>query len=392
MKEVLQQAQALQQELVELRRHFHRYPELSGQEFETAKFVAGYLSQLGVEQVRPIGKTGVTGLICGGLPGDVTALRADMDALPILEQNGCDYRSQNEGRMHACGHDAHITCLLGAAKLLVANRERLPGTVKLIFQPAEEISTGAMELIHAGILDNPKVDRILGLHVLPDVDAGKAYVFSGPFTSSMESFKITVKGKGGHGSAPQSAIDPIVTAAQLICALQTVVSRKAAPQNAALLTVGTIQSGTQFNIIPDEAVLTGCIRSLDPVTEQVLHQELIRVSQGVGLAAGAECVVETRKIAELLNNNPAMAADFVRVVRETAGEETVYLANKGVMFSEDFSYYANRIPGLMFGLGVRQPEKGADYPLHNNHFNLDEDVLSLGAGLFASYCLHRGNL
>lgn len=392
MKEILQQAQTLQQELVELRRHFHQHPELSGKEFETSDFVAGYLSQLGVEQVRRVGTTGVTGLIHGGLPGDVIALRADMDALPIEEQNSCCYCSKKQGTMHACGHDAHITCLLGAAKLLMANRDQLPGTVKLIFQPAEEISTGAMELIYAGILDNPKVDRILGLHVLPDVDAGKAYVFSGPFTSSMESFQITVKGKGGHGSSPQTAIDPIVTAAQLICALQTVVSRRAAPQSAALLTVGTVHSGTQFNIIPDEAVLTGCIRSLDPVTEQVLHQELIRVSQGVGMATGAECVVETRKIAELLNNSPAMAADFVRVVRETAGEDTVYLATKGVMFSEDFSYYANRIPGFMFGLGVRNPEKGAAYPLHNNHFNLDEDVLPLGAGLFASYCLHRGDL
>src|SRR6185312_10917550 len=270
------------EELVRYRRHIHAHPELSMEEFETAAFVERELAGCGFDEIRTgIGKTGILATLKGGRPGPVTLLRADMDALPVTEEGDAEYRSQRPGVMHACGHDAHVAILLSAARALAKRRDEIKGTLVFCFQPGEEGFAGNKLMIEDGALENPHVDRTFALHVYTGLEAGKVGIRDGAFFASSDRFEITLLGKGGHGAMPHSSVDPIVAAAQLVLLLQTIASREIAPKDPVVVTVGSIHSGTTFNVIPDRALLQGTVRALEPAVRDSMPERIERITEGL---------------------------------------------------------------------------------------------------------------
>ncbi len=374
----------LNHELVALRRDFHAHPEIGFQEFRTASVIEDYLQSLGLRTTRIAG-TGVVAVIQGQFEGPVFMLRADMDALPICEATDVDYCSCTEGVMHACGHDAHMAMLLVAAKILFENRERLQGTVKLVFQPNEEIN-GALDMIRAGVLENPKVDAAFGIHIWSQLPSGTVAVTPGPVMGGLDVFKLSIKGIGGHTGFPEEAIDPVIAAAHVIMAVQTVQTREISNLKPTTIMFGMIEGGTKSNIIPEEVNLEGSIRYLyhaGPESPNHPAQRFQRIVQGVCETHRCSCAINLVRENIPLINDPKIthvAEMAARKVLEPSGGITTMQT----IASEDFSEFSSRVPAAFIFLGCGDPDKKTDIPHHNPGFNIDEDVLPLGVELFIS--------
>ena len=363
------------------RRHLHQNPELAFEEHETARFVTERLEALGVEDIRTgVGKTGVTGLIRGGKGGGkVVMLRADMDALPIDEENDVDYKSTVGGKMHACGHDAHTAMLLGSARVLMGIRDQFAGTVKLLFQPAEEVPPGgAIEMIKDGALEDPHVDAVFGLHVAAELPAGMIGVKVGVASAGSDRFRITIKGKGGHAARPNVAIDPVVVGAHIVTALQTLVSRETDPTKAAVVTVGSIVSGEAFNVIPDTAEIKGTVRTLDPDVRELMAKRLPEVADGVGRAMRADVDVWYFQGYPSMVNDEAMTEIVRDAATDVVGAENVVDTPVG-MGGEDFARFLEERPGSFFRVGTQNEERNIVFGHHHPRFDVEEE--GMGAGI-----------
>ncbi len=361
--------------VVELRRTIHRRPELGFDEHETAALVEHELDSLGIEH-RRVAKTGILARIDGDSPGRVVALRADMDALPIGERSGVSFSSEIEGKMHACGHDAHTAMLLGAAHLLVDIKEKLAGTVVLIFQPAEEGPGGALPMIEEGALENPRVEAIAMLHVDSRLDVGTVGITPGAVSASADEFYITIRGSGGHGGYPHAAVDAIPASAAIVLALQNVVARETDPLATAVVTVGTIVGGYRHNIIADEVTLSGTLRAHDSNVRDELESRVRRIVGGVATAYNVRSDVRVVRSYPPVHNDVALAQQFSRYLREQSSLRVEEPA--ATMGAEDFAYFAQRVPGLLIRLGVRSDASGAVHPGHSAQFRIDEAALQLG--------------
>ncbi|MCR6722530.1 MAG: M20 family metallopeptidase [Chitinophagaceae bacterium] len=370
-------------ETIAMRRHLHANPEVSFQEQETSAFIKAELDKLNIPW-QSMANTGVVGIIKGNLPGGRTiALRADMDALPILEQNQVDYASSRAGVMHACGHDAHTSSLLTAAKILQHLRDRFAGTIKLIFQPGEEVLPGGASLmIKDGVLDNPRPEIILGQHVDPRLPAGTVAMRGGAFMASMDQLRFTVKGRGGHGAQPHTVIDPVYTASQLVISLQQIVSRKANPASPTVLSIGRFIAEGAVNIIPDEVKMEGTLRCFDEEWRKEAHEWIRQTAAAVAASTGATCDVDITVGYPVLNNNHEIANRVQAAASEFLGNSNVTEAAIWTA-AEDFASYSQQIPACFYLLGVGNKEKGISSGLHTPQFNLDEDVLSFSPGLMA---------
>ena len=362
------------------RRHLHEHPELAFEEYETSKFVSERLASLGVEDLKTgVGGTGVTGLIHGGKgDGKVVMVRADMDALPILEENEVEYKSGKPGVMHACGHDAHTAMLLGLTRLLVDRKAEIAGTVKVLFQPAEEVPPGgAIGMIQDGALEDPHVDAVLGLHVSSETPAGKIAMRAGAGSASSDRFRITIKGKGGHAASPHEAIDPVVIGSQIVLALQTLVSRETNPIDAAVVSTTAFIAGEAFNVIPDTAELRGTVRTLDQDVREHLEKRLVEIATGIAKAGGAEAVADFIRGYPGIVNDEGMT-EMVRLAAiEAAGDDNVIESPIG-MGGEDFSYFSLERPGCFFNVGTRNEDRGIVWGHHHPRFDVEEEGMSAG--------------
>ncbi len=371
-------------EMVELRRHFHANPELSKEEFRTSSRIEAELTRMEIPCARFDSHTGIVGWIRGNEPGTrVIALRADMDALPVIEKNDVPYISTVPGIMHACGHDVHMASLLGCAKILKALSQNYHGTVKLLFQPSEEVSPGgAIQMINDGVLSNPDVDLIIAQHVFPDLDSGKAGMKPGAYMAATNEFYVTVHGKGGHAATPDLNIDPVVIAAQIIIALQQVTSRFVSPLVPTVVSVGKIQGGTRPNVIPDTVILEGIIRTFDETWRQRIREHIVTICHSVAEASGGHCTVHFNEGYPALVNDNSLTLRVLDHAREYLGEDHVEILDQR-MTSEDFAFYTQRIPGCFYRLGIKNQEKGIVSNLHTATFNVDERSLETGMGLMA---------
>ena len=372
------------QKLVKLRREFHQYPELFFNEFRTSERVAKELRKLRIPTKTGIAKTGVVGVLTGRKRGKTVALRADMDALPIEEQTGFPYKSRNKGVMHACGHDVHMACAIGAAVILSQLKDELNGNVKFIFQPSEEvIPGGAKPMIQAGVLKNPTVSGIFGLHCEPGIPAGKIGVKDGPFMAQVDDFDIAISGSSGHGARPHQGVDAIVVASQVIQALQTIPSRKIDPVEPVVISVGKIEGGTARNIICDRVMLKGTARSLSREVARKIPTLLKSITSGVTRAAGASFELIYSPGYPVLVNHPE-ATDLARgTITRIFGKQAIFEIKKPEMGAEDFAYFLQKVPGTFLRLGIRNPKKGAVYPWHHPKFTVDEEVIKMGAAVLA---------
>jgi amidohydrolase len=375
-------------ELVRYRRHFHEHPELSLEEFETAKFVERELRDAGFEEIRTgIGKTGVLATLRGDKPGPVTLLRADMDALPVEELSDVPYRSRNGGVMHACGHDGHMAMLLAAARELRARRRDVPGTLVFCFQPGEEGHSGNKLMIEDGALENPHVDRTFALHLYSGLEAGKIGIRDGPFFSSSDRFDVELIGRGGHGAMPEKAVDPIVGAAELVSLLQTIASREVAPPQPVVVTVGALHAGTTFNVIPERAQLQGTVRAFDDAVRNGLPERIERLIAGICSAMRLQYTFEYVFVYPPTVNDPA-ANDVVRAVaRELLSARDVVDPHPIVMWSEDMSFMQKERPGAYFLVGARGADVGHE-PHHSGRFDIDESALRVGFDMLVGLGLH----
>ena len=376
------QAQALREQLVSWRRDFHRHPELALQEHRSAGIIAEILHDLGYEVETGVAETGVVARLRGKETGPVVMVRFDMDALPILEANETDYASQNRGVMHACGHDGHMAIGLGVATLLAQRRDTVSGTLKLVFQPGEEGGDGARMMVDEGVLEDPRPDVALIAHLWNEKPVGTVNVTPGPVMAAAEKWLCTVRGKGGHGALPHQAVDPIVATAQIVTALQTVVSRNVSPLETAVVTVGSFQAGDAFNVIPDRVDLSGTIRTYDPRVREDVLRRVREIVENVAEAYEASADLQINHLTPAVVNNPQV----VEVVREAAeavvGPQNV-TSGERTMGSEDAAYFMEDVPGCYFFIGSANSERGLDASHHNPHFDFDEDALPVGVAVMA---------
>lgn len=383
----LARAAEMSESLVAVRRHLHRYPELSFQETETAALVAKELMRLGLDYRAGVGGHGIVADIVGDPAGQVVALRADMDALPIAEETDLPFASDRPGVMHACGHDAHTAMLLGAAGLLARERASLKGTVRLIFQSAEEINEGAKAMIREGVLDG--VDEIYGLHNLPTLAAGLTAVRAGPLMGSVDRIEIVVRGKGAHGAIPDQGIDPIVCASAIVMSLQSLVARETSPFDPVVVTVGSIHAGEASNVIPSECAMTGTVRAFDPEVRRELPARIERIVKQVAEGYRCEAVVTYIQQTTVLINDPEATSHVEEAIDALAGPEARRLAAP-TLAGEDFSEYLKHVPGCFFWLGsglATDAERA--FGLHHPRFELNEACLPLGAALLAGIASRR---
>jgi amidohydrolase len=380
---ILEQARSKQKEIVELRRLLHQYPEVAHREFKTHKILLEHLERLGIEIRAPVAGTGIVADIRGKGRGKTVALRADIDALPIKEENDVPYRSLNDGFMHACGHDAHMSMVYGAALVLNDMRDKLDGNVRLIFQPAEEEGTlgGAKPMIEEGALEG--VDYILGMHVWPELPEGTVGYRSGPFFAAADTFHLDIIGKGGHGAKPDMTVDPIVVSSKVIDALQLISSREIDPLEPVVVTVGSIHGGTAHNIIPDRVEMKGTVRTMNPKTRDTMEARMRRIIGGITSSFNASyslnyiygypVLVNDRNVTEIMRSN----------LENLVGKERVVEARQ-TMGGEDFAYYLQKVPGTFLLLGVYNEKLGYVNSVHTSRFNLNEDILPLGSAIFVS--------
>jgi amidohydrolase len=378
------QAEAMRDELVARRRDFHQHPELAFEEVRTAGIVAQELGRLGLEVQTGVGKTGVIGLLEGDKDGPTVLVRADMDALPIHEENTFPYASTVPGKMHACGHDGHTAIALGVAKLLSQYRGQIAGRVKFVFQPAEELASGAKAMIQDGALTDPRPDVSLGLHIWNSMPFGQLGVAEGPVMSGASIFTVKITGKGGHGAAPELSIDPVVCAAQLITAFQTIVSRSVGPLDSAVISVTRVTSGTAFNVIPQEATLQGTVRTFRLEIRDLVERRMREICQGIGAAMGCTIQFEIEHLVLPVTNNPEVSARARRIFAGMVGEDKLKLDER-TMGSEDVGLFMDDVPGMYFFLGAAvPPTDGNYYGHHHPRFDFDESALPLGVALLSS--------
>lgn len=380
---VKREAAALRPKLVETRRDFHMHPELSNREERTGRVIAEKLRALGFEEVKQnVARHGVTAILKGGRPGPVVAIRADMDALPVDETLDVPYKSRNKGVKHACGHDVHMTVQLGTAELLAKMRAQLPGTVKLIFQPAEEgppvgEEGGAPLMIKEGVLANPAPSAIFGLHTAPALEAGTLGYAPGPMLASGDRFQIKIKGKKSHGAWPHQGIDTTVIASEAVLALQSIRSRRIDPLQPMVLTIGSIHGGNRFNIIAEEVAMEGTVRTLDEDVRGKVRGLMKEVLDGVAKAHGATVALNYEALYSVTSNDVELTERMVPTLRRVTGAKNVTL-QKPVMGAEDFSEYQKKIPGMFYWLGVGNHQKGITAGLHTAEYDVDEDCLVTG--------------
>lgn len=392
-KAIDQKAPALEKKLVEWRRDFHRHPELGNREFKTSEKVASHLKQLGIEVQTGIAHTGVVGILKGGKPGPVVALRADMDGLPVTERVDVpfksmvttEYNGQNTGVMHACGHDTHIAILMGVAEVLASMKNDLPGTIKFIFQPAEEGAPegeegGAKLMVKEGVLDNPKVDAVFGLHIDSQIEVGKIAYRPGATMAAVDFFSIDVKGKQTHGAYPWSGVDPIVTSSQIVTALQTIVSRNLnLTQAPAVVTIGAIHGGVRQNIIPESVKMIGTIRTFDEGVHTYVHKRINEISTNIAESAGASASVNINIMYPVTYNDVPLTEKMIGTLENVAGKENVNMIDVKTG-AEDFAFYQQKVPGFFFFLGGMPKGKSVAEaaPHHTPDFYVDEGSLVLG--------------
>ncbi len=370
---------SLKNEVIELRRDFHMHPELGFDLPRTSKKVSDYLKSLGLEVQEGIGKSGVVGLLEGKKDGETIMLRADMDALPIEEKNSIPYKSKIKGKMHACGHDGHTAMLLVAAKILSSHKDEINGNVKFVFEPSEEKNPGgAILMIEDGVMENPHVDRAYGLHLGNMYPAGTIGICAGNFSAEPDQFGLRIKGKGGHGGYPHLSIDPIIIASEIVLGLQTIVSREMDPLDPVVITVGKIQSGDVFNVIPEYAEITGTVRTLNRETAMVVAEKIKRVSQNIGAAFRGEVeMIDYIFGYPPVVNDPIETELIKNIAKAVIGEDNIIEITPS-MVGEDMSYFLEKAPGAFYWLGSQNVEKGLDRPHHSPDFNFDEDVLTMG--------------
>ncbi len=384
--ETRQQAQDIQDWIVDIRRRLHRHPELMYEEVQTSKLVRETLDGLGIEYQSPIARTGVLGWIGNG-DGPCVALRADMDALPIHEETDIEFRSEVDGKMHACGHDCHTAMLLGAARLLKERESEIHGTIKLLFQPAEEGGAGGKLMRDEGVLEDPAVERIFGLHVWPELETGAAGSRPGTFLAASSSLNMTVTGKGGHAAMPHLAVDPVHAAAQIITSLQSIISREADPLNSGVVSITAIHGGEASNVIPPEVQLRGTVRALTMDNLAQFQQRVIDIAQGVAAAHRCCAVTEFPGNDYPPTVNDPATWDFAKkVAGSMLGDERIEELAP-VMGGEDFAYYTERVPGCFVALGIADADKGTGVSVHHPQFKVDEDALPLGTALHVQFAI-----
>ena len=377
---------SLKGEMISLRREFHMYPELSMQEIKTAEKITSYLKNMGLEPKTGIAGTGISAIIEGKKQGKTIMLRADMDALPLHEKTNVDYASLNDGIMHACAHDGHMAILLTVARILCNRRNEFSGAIKLVFQPGEEGLAGAFFMIHDGVLENPSVDAAIGLHLFTTIPIGLIGVREGSIMSSADFFSLTIKGKSGHGAYPESGIDAILIAAQVINSLQSIVSREIPPQAPAVIHIGKIEGGTANNVIADQVTLSGGVRTFDEKLRNHIQKRMDDIFKGIIHALRGDYTFNFTRGYPVLMNDPGMT----RLVRSTAftvvGEENV-IEPQPMMGSEDMAFFLEKVPGCYFFVGAGNEQKKANRPHHSELFNFDEDALPIGAEAMARAAL-----
>lgn len=384
-KAILAEAEAMKDWLVRIRRDLHAIPEPGDEEYKTQEYLCKTLEQFGIPFRKM--RTAVVGLVEGAAPGAVVALRADMDALPVQEPDDRPYRSRHDGYMHACGHDAHMTVALGAARYFSAHRDDFAGTIKLLFQPAEETTGGAAPMIADGCLENPRVDYVLGLHVMPDVQAGMIELKHGALNGASDFLGIKIKGKGAHAAYPSTGIDAIMIAAKVVDALQSVVSRNVSPLEEAVITVGTINGGQRNNIIADEVYMTGTIRTTSPDVRSRIAQRVNSIVENISAALGGSGEAEIRPGYTALINHKAVVDLVEKEAKALFGDKNVLWREKPSLGVEDFAFFLQERPGAFYHLGCGNGEKGIRAPLHSKLFDIDERCLPVGVALQISAAL-----
>lgn len=382
-------ANQIHAETVANRRHLHAHPELSFHEYETSAFVAKKLDELGIEY-KKMANTGLVALIKGSKPSNaVVALRADMDALPIVEANEVEYKSQNHGVMHACGHDVHTSSLLGTAKILSELKDEFGGTVKLIFQPAEEkLPGGANLMIQEGVLENPKPDAVLGQHVMPLIEAGKVGFRSGKYMASTDEIYVTVHGKGGHGAQPQQNIDPVLITSHIIVALQQIISRVADPKTPSVLSFGKVIANGATNVIPNEVYLEGTFRTMDEEWRAKAHEKMKKMAEGIAEAMGGSCDFNIVNGYPFLINEEKLTANARAFAEDYLGKENVVDLDLW-MAAEDFAYFSQATDACFYRLGTGNISRGITSSVHTPTFDVDEDSLRLSTGLMTYIALKQ---
>lgn len=376
-------AAKIKPEMIEFRRYLHRHPELSFEEVNTSNLVAEELTKLGID-VQRIAKTGIVGTLKGNKPGGTVALRGDMDALPIKEETGLPFTSQKDGVMHACGHDVHTTCLLGAAKILSQLKDEICGTIKFFFQPAEEIAQGAINMINDGALDG--VDGIFGMHCSADLQAGTISVDAGSRMTCSDMFTIDVKGQGGHGSAPHQGVDALIAASAIVSNLQTLVSLEFSPLDTVVVHIGKLAAGDRFNIIASNAYMEGTTRCFKREIRKQLPEAIKRIVTNTAAAFRATADVKYISGCPPTLNDERMSAIAKDSIVKLYGEEAV-VTLAPTTGAEDFAYYMDKVPGVFALLGICNPELGPCYTLHHSHFHIDEKVIGIGPAVYAQFAL-----
>jgi len=372
--------------IINWRRQLHQYPELAFQERKTAALIAGLLKKWGYQVQEGVGETGVIGLLKE--EGAVTiGLRFEMDGLPLTEETNLPYKSRNKGVMHACGHDGHLAIGLGTALVLSRLKERFKGNVKFIFQPAEEGEGGALRLLQEGVLKNPRVDLIVGLHIWPEIEAGKIGVRPGPMMAAADRFDIKIIGNGGHGALPHLTVDPVSITAEIINGLQSLISRETNPNEAVVLSIGSLCGGTAFNVIPTSIKLSGTIRTITEDTRSQLIKRIIEKVRAITASNRGDCQISFNKCFSTTTNDLELVTIFQEMVSTIWGKESLVQVKNPSMTSEDFSEYQQQIPGLYFFLGTRNEQKGITHFIHQNKYNLDEEVLPFGVEVMTNFTL-----
>ncbi len=367
----------ISEDAIDVRRDIHKHPELGFEEERTAGIVSERLADYGLEVTEGVAETGVVGILEGKKPGPTVLLRADMDALPIEEETDAPYRSTVDGVMHACGHDAHTAVNLHVARLLSENRDEVPGTIKFIFQPAEEGPGGAKPMIEEGVLENPDVDAAFGLHMWNPIDVGTVGVREGPLLACADEFEVTITGEGGHGAAPHEAVDPITCASNVISTLQTIVSREVDPLTPAVLTVGKLEGGTRFNIIPDEVYFEGTVRTYDNDLRQSMPDRIKRICTNTAEAMNCEADVTYNFYYPPTINDAEMAGVAHRAASKVVDQDDI-LDDCRTLGGEDFSFFLEEVPGCFVFIGSRNEEKDITAPHHSARFDIDERAIPIG--------------
>ena len=393
MKNIKSLIRRHEEELIEIRRRIHQYPELSFKEYKTTKLIKDQFKNTNVEILPLEMETGVFGILKGKKegPDTVTALRADIDALPVQEQTGLDYSSKNDGIMHACGHDGNTTVVLGAAKVLSSLTDKFSGIVKFIFQPAEETLSGAKAMVKEGVLENPKVDNILGIHAWPDIGLGKIGIWEGPYMASADKFTVKLSGSGAHGAYPHKSVDPVLSSANAIVQFQNIISRKIDALDNAVISVCTLNGGKAFNVIPEEVEFSGTVRCQNEALREIIENEMEKILKGIAVSSGCSYELNYEYGVPPVINNSEIIDLVSKTTEQILNADSVENLEKRAMSSEDFSIYLKEIPrGALIRLGIKESEE-SQMNLHNDNFNFNDKAIIPGVSILVQYVLNQNN-